>query len=365
MNTPEADTKSKKGDNEKRKQAKRDKKKAKKRAENTETVLNGKNAANDVSSRSIEAGNWLIAFGESDKRLTDLPATILRSILAEVLPDRIQLRGEGFQTDWKLTWNQTTVWAPKLMLVNKAMKTAVRPLLGERIAITAVYRCPLEFAIRSEFSTSPNIPPPLIPLEVFPGYIVKRTKELRVHQSPLQTMFRSHTMDVSAFRKLESMEVVLGDICRNVENLGQIGDEDGFVTFNNGEKCYIRQKLLEIPNALSSAGIDWEELADNTASELGLDYSQLKRNGQWRRLLAQMLRNSFLPMSRWETLNAICGSVLDLNRENVIGLRDEAVLKIVLQDSDRSDRKIAHLEIDSSGNKWLYFWPDFLELYTK
>jgi hypothetical protein len=340
MDTTSADPKSKKGDNEKRKTAKRDKKKAKKRAQDREAAQNGVDAPNNVLSNSTEAGKLLIAFSESDKRLTDLPVIILRSILGEILPERIELRGEGFQEDWKLTWDDTTVWAPKLMLVNKAMKTTIRPLLGERTAVTAVYRCPLEFAIRAEFATSRNIPPPLIPLEIFPGYIVKRTKELQVQQSPLHTMFRSHSMNVSAFRKLENLEVILGDICRNVENLGRLGNEEGFVRFNNSEQYSVRQKLLEIPDALSSAGVDWEELADTTASDLGLDYSQLRRNGQWRRLLAQMLRNSFLPMSRWKTLNAICGSVLGLNREDIAGLRDEAALKVVLQDSDRSDRKV-------------------------
>lgn len=335
-------------DNGKRELAKREKKKAKNRTSEDHTAQDSVTDSRVTSLRDrvsaylqTPALDIIIAFRTTSKLLTDLPDWIFRAILFESVPQQVELYVRGFLDEWTLEWGPDgAAEAVGLLLVNHKVAETIRPIIGERTIIDVNYTCPVELAFLIEREDAAR---PSVPFSKVPRYIAKRTKLLRVRQSPLDLMLRAHKMDVSRFQKLQKLEIDLGDIGHNTHELVHRVDDRGMVAIGQGLVYDARRKLKSIQDAFEELGLDFEEAALAVARYQELRLSFTVEAISWRTTFGHVVRSGVATDERWGLLRVLCVEGLGLHREEIKGLRADTVMELVLRD-DSNDVEVCSIE---------------------
>ena len=216
----------------------------------------------------------------------------------------------------------------------------MRPLIGTRTVVTVVYHCPLEFAIRAELG---NRPPPEVSFDILPRYVTKWTRTLKIQQTPVCTMFRPHTMKIAAFRKLKSLEIVVGDICQAILLLNRLGDKEGTIDLGDDTVYVTKSILLAIVAILQTCGMDVEKAVKTIASERGVDFTLPLSAAEWRMVSADVVKEGIRSMARYRLLGELCEAVLDICRDSecIVGVKERTVLCVVLEDAARQDKEVS------------------------
>lgn len=346
------DTTSKNKDNAKRRATKKKRQRAKKRANRENEESDGDDQGTSVV--VLPPNPDAIAFEAGGKRLTYLPNSVLRDIISRSLPDEIMIHATKKEDEWKLTCDKDIKWVQKLMLLDRNMRSAARRAIADRAILHLWYEISGAAAIRIELDDETERPE--IPTIAFPRYLVKWAKTLRVWQSQMIMMFRSYHLDVSEFRKLESLDMIAGDLAKSAETLVEIVHDNGSVRLydqESGEEIEsfdAYDKLASISTAYDMHGYDFADIVLGRAAEDRSHKGEMFKLVAFRDVYGAVMRETFdRELARYELLPALAEVVLGIRREGIGGLRNSTELRVVFQDLERDGREVCRCLVDLYG----------------
>lgn len=302
-------------------------------------------AASILSKMTTPANAALASFAASTRQVWDLPDNILRPIWQLILPVGINLQATGKAADdWKLQWfgPRSESWVAELLLVSKKFRTFAARAICSRYQITIFYQLPIGEFMVSEFETAPADRAVIEGGKIFPRYLRENITTLRMTQWQVILLHQMHGITVSAFPRLNKVEVFVSDIAVATKLLAGRIDEDGITTFE-GRRFDARPKLRSIQKVYDDNGKDFEALArfwtkaqsipvphdwDPVACRAGFD------------MIVHSTFSSTTTADPTETLQDFCAEVLGIRREAFRGLRQGTELEVqILNDFDPKNKK--------------------------